>query len=69
MYWHRNDCNDSLNCHFPATVLARLCHAYGKVVPMRWQSCANAMAKPCQCDGKSWPMRWQDIGTVIAIIP
>ncbi|RGL12973.1 hypothetical protein DXC80_11545 [Bacteroides uniformis] len=32
--------------------LANFCHAYGKVLPTRWQSLANGKAKPCQQGGK-----------------
>ncbi|KAA4751856.1 hypothetical protein F3B47_24030 [Bacteroides fragilis] len=39
-------------CQQVVTALANFCHAYGKVLPTRWQSLANGKAKPCQQGGK-----------------
>ena len=40
-------------CQDIAIGLAKLCHAYGKSLPTRWQSLANSKAKPCQTVGNS----------------
>ena len=40
-------------CQDIAIGLAKLCHAYGKSLPTRWQSLANSKAKPCQAVGNS----------------
>lgn len=40
-------------CQTDDKVLAKLCHAYGKVVPPNWQSFAIRMAEPCHLDGKN----------------
>ena len=39
-------------CQDIAIGLAKLCHAYGKSLPTRWQSLANRVAKSCQLVGK-----------------
>lgn len=40
-------------CQQVVTALANFCHAYGKVLPTRWQSLANSKAKTCQAVGNS----------------
>ena len=45
-------------CQDIAIGLAKLCHAYGKSLPTRWQSLANSKAKPCQTVGNSLVEWW-----------
>ena len=36
-------------------ILPTYCRAFGKLLPSRWQSFANAVAKSCQEGGKTLP--------------
>lgn len=48
-------------------LLANFCHAYGKVLPTRWQSLANKVAKTCQLVGKKSKIQFNDFRSLSAL--
>lgn len=54
-------------CQDIAIGLAKLCHAYGKSLPTRWQSLANKVAKTCQLVGKKSKIQFNDFHSPSAL--
>ena len=54
-------------CQQVVTALANFCHAYGKVLPTRWQSLANKVAKTCQLVGKKSKIQFNDFHSPSAL--